>query len=65
MKKPPPKKSKNKRKEFGNAKSSVSIPEVDREQGAWEKFGAMIRRATKMGHKGHSSSKAKSRKGRP
>jgi len=62
MKKPPPKKSQKKKKTFGNAKPSPSIPEVEVKQGAWGKFGALIRRATKMGHKPHSSSKPKNRK---
>lgn len=58
MKKTQSKKSKT--KPFGNAKSSLSAPEVEPKQSAWGKFGSLIRRTA--GHAPHSSSKAKNRK---
>lgn len=53
MKKPPPIKSKAKKKAFGTAKPE----EVELEPGAWGKFEALIRRAAKMGHKPHTVAK--------
>jgi hypothetical protein len=51
MKKPPAEKPKPKQKTFAKP------PKIELEQGAWQKFEALIKRAAKMGHKPHAAPK--------
>ena len=59
MKKPPAKKPKSKKApKPTKAKARPKETEIELEPGMWKKFEALIRRATKMGHKPHVAKKA-------